>query len=168
MSVPTENCALSLLLAIAENWHRLIQGRPLINLADVLKKVGVRPGAWQNWRRRIAFPQAGYCEVWSRANDSAGDVQPFAIDWNPRGYLNNSVHRIARRVPRELPIIRRMGQGQTDSRRPDSQASRRQRLMAWVRRSMAKAMSSDVVKRPMPRRMDEAACSGVRPMARNT
>ena len=58
----------------------------------------VNPGAWQNWRRRIAFPQAGYYEVWSRASDSEGDVQPFAIDWNPKGYLNNSVHRIALRV----------------------------------------------------------------------
>ncbi len=54
----------------------------------------VNPGAWQNWRRRIASSQAGFCEVWSRASD----VQPFAIDWNPRGYLNNSVHRIALRV----------------------------------------------------------------------
>ena len=58
----------------------------------------VNPGAWQNWRRTIAFPQAGYCEVWSRATDSAGDMQPFAIDWNPRGHLHNSVHRIALRV----------------------------------------------------------------------
>ena len=58
----------------------------------------VNPGAWQNWRRQIVFPQAGYYEVWSRATDSAGDKQPFAIDWNPKGYLNNSVHRIALRV----------------------------------------------------------------------
>ena len=58
----------------------------------------VNPGAWQNWRRAIAFPGAGYYEVWSRATDSAGDRQPFAIAWNPRGYLNNSVHRIAVRV----------------------------------------------------------------------
>ena len=58
----------------------------------------VNPGAWQNWRRRIAFPEAGYYEVWSRASDSAGDRQPFAISWNPKGYLNNTVHRIALRV----------------------------------------------------------------------
>ena len=58
----------------------------------------VNPGAWQNWRRRIAFPEAGYYEVWSRATDSAGDRQPFAISWNPKGYLNNTVHRIALRV----------------------------------------------------------------------
>ena len=58
----------------------------------------VNPGAWQNWHRRIAFPEAGYYEVWSRAIDSAGDRQPFAISWNPKGYLNNTVHRIAVRV----------------------------------------------------------------------
>ena len=58
----------------------------------------VNPGAWQNWRRRIAFPEAGYYEVWSRATDTAGDTQPFAIAWNPKGYLNNTVHRIALRV----------------------------------------------------------------------
>jgi len=55
-------------------------------------------GAWQNWRKQIAFPQAGYYEVWARATDSAGDAQPFAIDWNPKGYLNNTMHRVAVRV----------------------------------------------------------------------
>ena len=58
----------------------------------------VNPGACQNWRRRIAFPEAGYYEVWSRATDSAGDTQPLAIAWNPKGCLNNTVHRIALRV----------------------------------------------------------------------
>lgn len=55
-------------------------------------------GAWQNWRLDVTFPQAGYYEVWSRATDSAGASQPFAIDWNPKGYLNNSMHRVAVRV----------------------------------------------------------------------
>jgi len=55
-------------------------------------------GAWQNCRKQIAFPQAGYYEVWARATDSAGDAQPFAIDWNPKGYLNNTMHRVAVRV----------------------------------------------------------------------
>ena len=58
----------------------------------------VNPGAWQNWRRSIAFPEAGYYEVWARATDSAGEMQPFAIDWNPKGYLNNTMHRVALRV----------------------------------------------------------------------
>ncbi|MEM9012941.1 MAG: sulfite oxidase [Pseudomonadota bacterium] len=55
-------------------------------------------GAWQNWRAELSFPEAGYYEVWSRATDSGGAMQPFAIDWNPKGYLNNTMHRIALRV----------------------------------------------------------------------
>lgn len=51
-------------------------------------------GAWQNWRANVEFPQAGYYEVWARATDSEGDMQPFAIDWNPKGYLNNTMHRV--------------------------------------------------------------------------
>ena len=49
-------------------------------------------------RRALSFPEAGYYEVWARATDSAGDMQPFAINWNPNGYLNNSMHRVALRV----------------------------------------------------------------------
>ncbi len=56
------------------------------------------PGAWQNWRASVAFPQAGYYEVWARATDSGGESQPFAIAWNPKGYLNNTMHRVAVRV----------------------------------------------------------------------
>jgi len=51
--------------------------------------------AWQNWRREVVFPQAGYFEVWSRAVDETGVGQPFAPIWNPQGYLNNASHRIA-------------------------------------------------------------------------
>jgi DMSO/TMAO reductase YedYZ molybdopterin-dependent catalytic subunit len=55
--------------------------------------------AWQNWRARIRFPTKGYYEVWARATDDQGRMQPFAIDWNAKGYLNNSMHRVAVRVP---------------------------------------------------------------------
>jgi DMSO/TMAO reductase YedYZ molybdopterin-dependent catalytic subunit len=58
----------------------------------------VNSGAWQNFRLDVTFPKAGYYEVWSRATDSDGVSQPFAIAWNPKGYLNNSMHRIALRV----------------------------------------------------------------------
>ncbi len=58
----------------------------------------VNDGAWQNFRAEIAFPQAGYYELWARATDSAGEMQPFAIDWNPKGYLNNTMHRVGVRV----------------------------------------------------------------------
>lgn len=58
----------------------------------------VNEGAWQNWRANIEFPLAGYYEVWARATDSEGKMQPFAIDWNPKGYLNNTMHRVGVRV----------------------------------------------------------------------
>ncbi len=51
--------------------------------------------AWQNWRTDVTFPQAGYYEVWARAADDQGRAQPFAINWNGKGYLNNTMHRIA-------------------------------------------------------------------------
>jgi len=58
----------------------------------------VNDGAWQNWRIDLDFAQPGYYEIWSRATDSGGLSQPSAIAWNPKGYLNNTVHRIAVRV----------------------------------------------------------------------
>ncbi|NVK41026.1 MAG: sulfite oxidase [Oceanospirillaceae bacterium] len=52
--------------------------------------------AWQNWDHEVTFPQPGYYEVWARAVDDQGVSQPMVIPgWNPRGYLNNSAHRIA-------------------------------------------------------------------------
>lgn len=56
------------------------------------------PYAWQRWRARLEFPSKGYYEVWARATDNQGRTQPFAINWNPKGYLNNAMHRIAIRV----------------------------------------------------------------------
>jgi DMSO/TMAO reductase YedYZ molybdopterin-dependent catalytic subunit len=58
----------------------------------------VNSGAWQNWRANVTFPIAGYYEVWARATDDGGEMQPFAIDWNPKGYLNNTMHRVGIRV----------------------------------------------------------------------
>ena len=58
----------------------------------------VNDGAWQNFRANVELPMAGYYEIWARATDSAGVMQPFAIDWNPKGYLNNSMHRVGLRV----------------------------------------------------------------------
>ena len=52
-------------------------------------------GAWQRFRARVNLPEKGYYEIWARATDTNGVSQPFAIDWNPRGYLNNGLHRIA-------------------------------------------------------------------------
>ena len=55
-------------------------------------------GAWQSFRATVELPGAGYYEIWARATDSAGVMQPHAIDWNPKGYLNNTMHRVAIRV----------------------------------------------------------------------
>ena len=58
----------------------------------------VNEDAWQNFRTSVTLPGAGYYEIWARATDSAGVMQPHAIDWNPKGYLNNTMHRVALRV----------------------------------------------------------------------
>lgn len=55
----------------------------------------VNPFAWQNFTQTIKFPQKGYYEIWARATDTRNRAQPFAIAWNPKGYLNNSMHRVA-------------------------------------------------------------------------
>ena len=55
--------------------------------------------AWQRWQAELAFPQAGYYEVWARAIDDRGSAQPMVLPaWNPKGYLNNACHRIAVQV----------------------------------------------------------------------
>jgi len=53
------------------------------------------PYAWQRFSKKVSFPKTGYYEVWARATDSQGRSQPFAIAWNPKGYLNNSMHRVS-------------------------------------------------------------------------
>ncbi len=53
------------------------------------------PYSWQRWRVRLEFPSRGYYEIWARATDDQGMTQPFAVNWNPRGYGNNAMHRIA-------------------------------------------------------------------------
>ena len=56
----------------------------------------VNPFAWQNWKTLIDFPMKGYYEVWARATDSMGEMQPMVVPgWNPKGYLNNAMHRIS-------------------------------------------------------------------------
>ncbi len=57
------------------------------------------PFAWQRWNAEVRFPVTGHYEVWARATDHAGRQQPMVIPgWNPGGYLNNAMHRIAVRV----------------------------------------------------------------------
>lgn len=52
--------------------------------------------AWQHWTTQMTLPKKGYYEIWARAVDSQGHAQPMILPgWNPKGYLNNSCHRIA-------------------------------------------------------------------------
>jgi DMSO/TMAO reductase YedYZ molybdopterin-dependent catalytic subunit len=51
--------------------------------------------AWQRFSQTVKLPQEGYYEIWARATDDQGRMQPFAFAWNPKGYLNNSMHRVS-------------------------------------------------------------------------
>ena len=52
--------------------------------------------AWQRWTGRIALPADGYFEIWYRATDSQGRMQPHAAaNWNPQGYGANAISRAA-------------------------------------------------------------------------
>ena len=54
------------------------------------------PFAWQQWSTSVWFPTPGYYELWARATDHRARTQPMVVPgWNPRGYLNNAMHRIA-------------------------------------------------------------------------
>jgi DMSO/TMAO reductase YedYZ molybdopterin-dependent catalytic subunit len=55
--------------------------------------------SWQRWEAEITFPTKGYYEIWARATNNRGQQQPFVPPWNPKGYLNNAMHRIAVMVP---------------------------------------------------------------------
>lgn len=65
-------------------WQKCELGRPANRLA------------WQHWKAQLQLPEEGYYEVWARATDSEGRMQPMVLPgWNPKGYLNNACHRIA-------------------------------------------------------------------------
>jgi DMSO/TMAO reductase YedYZ molybdopterin-dependent catalytic subunit len=52
--------------------------------------------AWQRWTGRVALPADGYYEVWYRATDSQGRMQPhLPANWNPQGYGGNAISRAA-------------------------------------------------------------------------
>jgi len=54
------------------------------------------PFAWQHFGAQVNFPRRGYYEVWARATDNTGKMQPPSTPgWNPKGYANNMIHRIA-------------------------------------------------------------------------
>jgi len=53
------------------------------------------------WRRFTATitPPSGPVEIVARASDAAGRAQPLdSAPWNPKGYCNNTVHRVGGRI----------------------------------------------------------------------
>lgn len=51
------------------------------------------PWAWRGFSATLEVPE-GEVELMARATDCAGRGQPMTPAWNPRGYLNNAVHRV--------------------------------------------------------------------------
>ena len=50
---------------------------------------------WQRWTASVRLPTDGYYEIWARAMDSRGLMQPHvAPNWNPAGYGGNTMHRV--------------------------------------------------------------------------
>jgi sulfite oxidase len=57
------------------------------------------PYDWQRWTATARVPSEGYYEIWTRATDSKGIMQPhIAGNWNPQGYGANPMHRVAIRI----------------------------------------------------------------------
>jgi DMSO/TMAO reductase YedYZ molybdopterin-dependent catalytic subunit len=51
---------------------------------------------WHRWTANVKLPSDGYYELWTRATDSQGRMQPHvAGNWNPQGYGANPMHRVA-------------------------------------------------------------------------
>jgi DMSO/TMAO reductase YedYZ molybdopterin-dependent catalytic subunit len=51
---------------------------------------------WQRWTASLPVPSDGYYELWVRATDENGRMQPHvAGSWNPQGYGGNPMHRVA-------------------------------------------------------------------------
>jgi DMSO/TMAO reductase YedYZ molybdopterin-dependent catalytic subunit len=57
------------------------------------------PYDWQRWTASLRLPSEGYYEIWTRATDSRGIMQPHTAGrWNPQGYGANPMHRVAIRI----------------------------------------------------------------------
>ena len=86
--------------------YALPQGRP----GTSIRKVEVSPDNGRNWiEARITSPSREFCWVlWTaaipsrnagdefdgRATDSRGSIQPEQVNWNSKGYLFNSWHKV--------------------------------------------------------------------------
>jgi len=55
--------------------------------------------AWRRFSATLAPPRPGSIEIIARASDAAGRSQPLeSVAWNPKGYCNNTVHRVRGRI----------------------------------------------------------------------
>ena len=71
-------------LDFGASWQRVTLGQPK-NKFD-----------WQRWTATVKLPPDGYFEIWARATDEKGTMQPHQAGlWNPQGYGGNAMHRIA-------------------------------------------------------------------------
>ena len=71
-------------LDFGASWQKVTLGQPK-NKFD-----------WQRWTASVKLPSDGYFEVWARATDEKGTMQPHQAGfWNPQGYGGNAMHRIA-------------------------------------------------------------------------
>ena len=51
---------------------------------------------WNRWTATVRLPSDGYYELWARATDGEGRMQPhLAGNWHPQGYGGNAMHRVA-------------------------------------------------------------------------
>ena len=63
-----------------------------------LASLGALPDrfAWRRFEITLPSPPSGALEIIARASNVAGRTQPLdSAPWNPRGYCNNRVHRVA-------------------------------------------------------------------------
>jgi DMSO/TMAO reductase YedYZ molybdopterin-dependent catalytic subunit len=71
-------------LDFGASWQKVTLGQPK-NKFD-----------WQRWTATVKLPSDGYYEIWVRATDEKGTMQPHQAGfWNPQGYGGNAMHRIA-------------------------------------------------------------------------
>jgi DMSO/TMAO reductase YedYZ molybdopterin-dependent catalytic subunit len=71
-------------LDFGASWQKVTLGQPK-NKFD-----------WQRWTAAVTLPSDGYFEIWVRATDEKGTMQPHQAGlWNPQGYGGNAMHRIA-------------------------------------------------------------------------
>jgi sulfite oxidase len=57
--------------------------------------------AWRAWEQSWLPLAEGTHEIWARATDSTGQIQPLEPRWNARGYMWNGVDKVAISVTRD-------------------------------------------------------------------